>query len=143
MMRDRHAVLRIATQALVPVLLLAGAVSLARMGQGLGGPAAAGLIVAAALALYALVFGFSALARALPPLAMRLLAGLALALLLGASLIGPQDLEAWLGSAASPLRLRHALAEAAGAALALLVTCALAAMLQAIGARARPLEREE
>lgn len=142
MMHDRHAVLRLATQTLAPLLLLTAALALARMGHGLGGAVGAGLILASTLVLFAMVFGFGALSKVLPPLVVRALSGFALVLLLCISLIGPQVLEVTLAQAqaASPIELRLALLEVAGAAMALLIACGVLQAVQAIGGRARPLE---
>lgn len=142
MMRDRHAVLRLGAQALTPVLLLSAAMGLARTSGGLGGPVASGLTLATALLLFALVFGFRALARVLPPLVLRALTALGLAMLLAQSVISPPAVEAWLpqAQALSPIEVRRALSEAGGGGMALLVACSVLQIAQAIGARVRPLE---
>lgn len=145
MKSDRHIALRILVQGATPLALLLGIFIAGPTGFGLGGPIAAGLMISVAIGLFALVFGFPALARAAPLWAMTLLIGLALAAALAAVLIPPEAAAVALerlGVGADEARAAI-IAQAFGIAAGALIVGAALVMLQAIGARAQPLTLED
>lgn len=141
MISDRHVVLRILSQAAVPLAFLLGLAGASQMGFGLGGPIAAALMISLGMGVYGLVFGFPALAKALPPWAMTLFLAGALLGVLVISLASPGQVSASfsrIGFSADAAPIART-AQAIGMAAAAAILCACVLMLQAIGARAQPL----
>jgi len=126
-MDGRHAVLRLAAHLLLAPLLLSGLILLQQGPEG-------GMLLAAGLLLHALLFGFPASLRAVPPWALRAGAaacGAALLLLLGLERLEDAALPG-LPAAGPQVRL---------VLLGAMLGCAAFALVQAVGARPQPLEQ--
>lgn len=132
-------------QAAVPLAFLLGLASGSPIGFGLGGPIAAALMMSLGAGVYALVFGFPALAKAAPPWAMGLFLTGALALALGIVLASPEQVGATFSGFGKSAELSPAAraAQAFAMAAAAVIVSACVLMLQAIGARAQPLPIED
>lgn len=145
MTADRHIALRILVQAATPLALLIALSVAAPMGFGLGGPIAAGLMISLAIGLYALVFGFPALAKAAPPWILALLIAGAMAVMVGTALAPPASVLALLARFGESGEAPRAaiVAQAFGIAAVTAIVSASVLMLQAVGARAQPLVMED
>lgn len=138
MIGDRHAVLRLAAQAVVPLGLLLGAGAAVRLESGLGAPIGAALTLVATLMLFALVFGFRALGSGLPMALARLTAALSAAVLLAVGLLARPDVFA-AAEASEPMD-RLLMARLLGGLAVLALASGLLAIVHALGARPRRLE---
>lgn len=69
---DSHLVLRVASKVLIPVILVYGLYVHFHADFGAGGGFQAGVIVAVAVMLYALLYGVEAARQAVPPVAVRI-----------------------------------------------------------------------
>lgn len=145
MTSDRHIVLRLLAQAVIPLAVLVGIAMASPLGFGQGGPIAAALMICLGAGLYALVFGFAALADAIPGWLIALVITASLCVMLACVLARPEDFVAF----ARQLGLSEGGAPAAfaaqmfGSAAMLAILGAGLAMLQAIGGRAQPLLLED
>lgn len=82
-MSDHHIVLRVISKMLIPIILVYGFYVQFHGDYGPGGGFQAGVILAVAIILYALIFGISEAMEAVPPGFARALAGLGLLLFAG------------------------------------------------------------
>lgn len=82
-MSDHHVVLRVVSKMLIPVILVYGFYVQFHGDFGPGGGFQAGVILAVAVILYALIFGIGEALEAIPPGFARALAGLGLLLFAG------------------------------------------------------------
>ena len=85
---NAHVVLRIVCKVLIPLIVVFGLYVQFHGDFGAGGGFQAGVILAAAILLYALVFGLDEAQRALPPAAARIGAALGVLLYAGTGLAG-------------------------------------------------------
>ena len=79
---DHHVILRVVSKALIPTITLYALYVQFHGDFGPGGGFQAGVIIAVAVILYALIFGVSAAMQAVPPVFTRLLAALGVGALL-------------------------------------------------------------
>ena len=82
-----HLILRVVSKLLIPLIVVFGFYVHFHGDYGPGGGFQAGVIIAAAVILYALIFGMEEARRAVPPLACRIGAALGVLIFVGAGVI--------------------------------------------------------
>lgn len=145
MTSDRHIALRLLAQALIPLAVLVGIAIASPLGFGQGGPIAAALMICLGLGLYALMFGFAALADAIPDWLIAAMIVASVLIMLAIVLARPEDMAVFaqrFGHSARDAPAAFA-AQMFGSAAMLAILGAGLAMLQAIGGRAQPLPMED
>lgn len=145
MTSDRHIALRLLAQAAIPLAVLVGIAMTSPMGFGQGGPIASALMICLGAGLYALVFGFAALADAIPGWLIWVVITASVWAMLACVLAQPEDMAAWarqfgLSDEDKPAAFA---AQVFGSAAMIAILGAGLVMLQAIGGRAQPLLLED